>query len=121
MVTVVKQTTLVGVFIIEKLLVAELVVELVVKNGADPDPSSFFAFTLMVTPCEGMVEVMVTTSGKSVCGTGAWVEFSGGLKVTTKLASVGGGGGVVLLPHLTINKNEETKIIFTNIFLILFV
>jgi hypothetical protein len=110
-VTVVKQITLVGVLVIVKLLVAELVDELVVKNAAAPDPSSFFALTLIVTPCDGMVEVMVTTSGKSVCGAGACVEFSGGVKVTTKLLSVGGGGGFVLLPQLPEIINAEITIL----------
>ena len=65
-VTVVKQTTLTGVPVIVKLLVDELVLELVVKNAAEPEPSSFFAETLIVTPPDGMVDVIETVSGKSV-------------------------------------------------------
>ena len=65
-VTVVRQTTLAGVFVIVKLLteVEELCV--VVKKAAAPEPSSFFADTSIVTPCGGIVEVMVTLRGKSV-------------------------------------------------------
>jgi hypothetical protein len=67
-VTVVMQTTLVGVLVIVKLLRALLVLVLVVKNGAAPEPSSFFEFTSMVTPCGGIVEVILTDKEKSVCG-----------------------------------------------------
>ena len=105
-VTVVIHTTLTGVLVIVKLLVALLVlVTGDVKKTTEL--SSLFAVTLIVTPCEGMVEVIVTTSGKSVCGAGACVEFSGGFNVTTKLASVGGAGGFVLLPQLPEIINAE--------------
>ena len=70
-VTVVIHTTPVGVLVIVKLLVALFVFELVVKNGAAPEPSSFFAETSIVTPCGGMVDVIVTVSGKSACGAGS--------------------------------------------------
>jgi hypothetical protein len=65
-VTVVTQTTPVGVPVIVKLLLA-IVVDLdsVKKLVADPSGA---AFTSIVTPCAGMVDVIETVSGKSVCG-----------------------------------------------------
>jgi hypothetical protein len=109
--TVVIQITPAGVPVIVKLLVALLVLVDVVKNGAAPEPSSFFEFTSIVTPCDGMVEVIVTVSGKSVWGAGACVDPSGGVSVTARFASVGGGGGGGvgdLLPQRVSNRNMDT-------------
>lgn len=63
-VTVVKQTTLVGVLVIVKLLLALDVLVLVVKKFV-LDPSGA-AFTSIVTPCGGIVDVIETVRGKSV-------------------------------------------------------
>ena len=60
---------------------------LAVKTVA-PEPSSFFTTTSIVTPWGGIVEVMETVSGKSVCGAAGWFEFAGGFNVTARLASV---------------------------------
>jgi hypothetical protein len=109
-VTVVRQTILTGVPVIEKLVDVPLVLVLAgAKNGAAPEPSSFFAVTVMVTPWAGIVEVIVTVSGKSICGDGGCVEFAGGFNDTTNVAS-DGGGGVVLLPQLPVINNIPTII-----------
>lgn len=91
-------------------MLAELLVLVeVVKNAAAPDPSSFFADTEIVTPCEGMADVIATESGKSVWAAAAWVEPSGGLIVTTRFASVtGGGDGGFLLLQLPETINAAT-------------
>lgn len=65
-VTVVTQTTPVGVPVIVKLLLA-VVDDLVSVKKFVVDPSGA-AFTSIVTPCGGMVDVIETVSGKSVCG-----------------------------------------------------
>ena len=84
-VTVVRQTTVVGVPVILKLLLADVEgLDSVKKFVADPSGA---AFTSIVTPCGGIVDVIETVSGKSVWGAGAWVEFAGGFNVTTRLAS----------------------------------
>ena len=85
-VTVVTQTTPVGVPVIEKLVLALDVLVLVVKKFV-LDPSGA-AFTSIVTPCVGIVDVTETVSGKSVCGAAGCVEFAGGFNVTARLASV---------------------------------
>lgn len=92
-VTVVKQTTLVGVPVIEIVVLALLVFIVELKKAAAPEPSSFFAETVIVTPCAGMVDVMAIVSGKSTCGAAGCTELTGGVSVTTRFASVGGGGG----------------------------
>jgi hypothetical protein len=50
------------------------------------DPSGA-AFTSIVTPCGGMVDVIETVSGKSVCGAAGWVELAGGFRVTARAIS----------------------------------
>lgn len=65
-VTVVTQTTPVGVLVIVKLLLAVVDDLDSVKKFAD-DPSGA-AFTSMVTPWDGIAEVIETVSGKSTCG-----------------------------------------------------
>jgi uncharacterized SAM-binding protein YcdF (DUF218 family) len=86
-VTVVIQVTLTGVLVIVKLLTALLVFWLIVKKAGSLDPS-FFAFTSIVTPWGGMVDVIVTVNGKSVCGAAGWFELAGGFSVTTSVASL---------------------------------
>jgi hypothetical protein len=51
------------------------------------DPSGA-AFTSIVTPCGGIVDVMETVRGKSTWGAAGWVEPAGGFNVTARLASV---------------------------------
>ena len=84
-VTVVTQTTPVGVPVIVKFVLGDDVVSVFVKKLA-VDPSGA-AFTSIVTPCEGMVDVIETVSGKSTCGAAGWVEPAGGFNVTVRLAS----------------------------------
>lgn len=63
-VTVVTHTTPVGVLVIVKLLFAAVEdLDSVKKLVADPSGA---AFTSIVTPCGGIVEVMDTVNGKSV-------------------------------------------------------
>jgi hypothetical protein len=85
-VTVVTHTTLTGVFVIVKLLSA-VVEDLDSLKKFAVEPSGA-AFTSIVTPCEGIEDVMETVRGKVVCGTAGWVEFAGGFNVTARLASV---------------------------------
>jgi hypothetical protein len=111
-VTVVIQITPIGVPVIEKLVDEPLVLVLGgAKNGAAPEPSSFFAVTVMVTPCGGIADVIVTERGNSTCGAGGCVEFAGGFSETTKVAS-DGGGGVDLLPQLPVT--NKIAIIINN-------
>ena len=63
-VTVTTQTTPVGVAVMVKLLLAVVEDRDSVKKFA-VDPSGA-AFTSMVTPCGGMVDVIETVSGKSI-------------------------------------------------------
>ena len=86
-VTVVTQTTPVGVPVILKLFVAFELLLVSVKTVA-PEPSSFFTTTSIVTPCGGIADEIETVSGKSVCGAAGCTEFAGGFKVTTRLASL---------------------------------
>jgi hypothetical protein len=86
-VTVATHTTLTGVLVIVKLLVALLVTRDVLKKSGAPEPSSFLADTTMVTPCGGMAELMVTDTGKSACGAAGCTELTGGLIVTFNVAS----------------------------------
>ena len=85
-VTVTTQTTPTGVFVIVKLLLAD-VDDLVSVKKLVEEPSGA-AFTSIVTPCGGMADVMDTVNGKSVWGAAGWTEFAGGLVVITKFASV---------------------------------
>ena len=85
-VTVVTQTTPVGVPVIVKLLLA-VVEDLVSVKKLVADPSGA-AFTSIVTPCGGIVDVMETVRGKSTWGAAGWVEPAGGFNVTARLASV---------------------------------
>jgi hypothetical protein len=98
----------IGVPVIEK-LVDELLVLVGAGEKNTEELSSLFAVTVMVTPCGGIVDVIVTERGKSVCGAGGCVEFAGGFSETTKVASDGGGGGVDLLPQLPDINNTVTK------------
>jgi len=84
-VTVTTQTGPTGVLVIVKLVFAEVDDFVSVKKFVD-DPSGA-AFTSMVTPCGGIVDVTVTVIGKSVCGAGGWVVFAGGFVVIVKFAS----------------------------------
>ena len=86
-VTVVMHTTFVGVPVIVTGVEAFDVVMDCVKKGAEPDPSSFFAETSIVTPCDGIVDVIVTVSGKSACGAAGWFDPTGGFNVTARFAS----------------------------------
>ena len=62
----VTQTTPVGVPVIVKLLLGVVDdLDSVKKFVVDPSGA---AFTSIVTPCEGIVDVIDTVSGKSTCG-----------------------------------------------------
>lgn len=116
-VTVVRQTTLPpGVPVIVKLLMEAVDDMLLVKKFV-VEPSGA-ALTSMVTPCVGMVDVIETVSGKSVCGAGDWVELAGGFSVTPRVASVGGGGGLLPPPldflQLFDNPTKRKDTISTN-------
>ena len=65
-VTVTTQTGPTGVFVITKLL-GVVVDDLVSVKKFTVEPSGA-AFTSMVTPCGGIVDVIDTDKGKSVCG-----------------------------------------------------
>lgn len=84
--TVTTQTGPTGVPVIVKLLLADVDDLDSVKKFVD-DPSGA-AFTSMVTPWGGIVDVIETDIGKSVCGAAGWVVFAGGFVVITKFASV---------------------------------
>ena len=64
-VTVVTQTTPTGVPVIVKGVGADDVADFVSVKKLTADPSGA-AFTSIVTPCGGIVDVIVTVSGKSV-------------------------------------------------------
>ena len=70
--------------IVKLLLAAVEDLDSVKKFVADPSGA---AFTSIVTPWGGIVDVIETVSGKSVCGAAGCVEFAGGFNVTTRLAS----------------------------------
>ena len=65
-VTVVKQTTPIGVPVILKFVLALVVPGLLAVKTVAPEPSSFFTTTSIVTPCGGIVDVIETVSGKSI-------------------------------------------------------
>lgn len=115
-VTVTTQTDPTGVLVIVKLLLEAVDDMLLVKKFV-AEPSGA-AFTSMVTPCGGMVDVIDTVKGKSVCGAGAWVELAGGFNVTARVASVGGGGGLLPPPldflQLFDNPTKRKDTISTN-------
>jgi len=111
-VTVVMHTTLTGVLVIVKLLEAEVTFLFSIKKAGEPEPSSFLEVTLMETPCGGMVDVMVTVSGKSAWGAAGWEEFAGGFSSTVSACSPPpppppGGLGVDLLLQLPVTSIEE--------------
>jgi hypothetical protein len=84
--TVVVHTMPEGVPVIEKLLVALLLLLAKVKKAGSVDPS-FWELMSILTPAEGMVEVILTTSGKSGPGAAACTELLAGVNSTTKPAS----------------------------------
>jgi hypothetical protein len=72
--------------VIEKLFTVAVVLTVAVKKGAGFVPSSFLAFTTILTPLGGIVEVIVTTKSKGPFDAG-WVELRGGLVVNCISAS----------------------------------
>jgi hypothetical protein len=67
-VTVVNNITMVGVPVILNGVLALVLSFVSAKKGAAPDPSSFFALTVIVTPCAGITDVTKTVKGKSTWG-----------------------------------------------------
>lgn len=80
------QTTVLGVFVIVKLL--SLVLDVFVSVKKVVADASGLAFTSMVTPEAGIAELIDTTRGKVGPGAGNSVVPFAGVVLTTKVASV---------------------------------
>jgi len=85
-VTVTLTVTVLGVPVMVKLFVAVVELPVNVKNGVEVATSSF-AIISIFTPDAGIVDLIVTTSGKSGPGEGAWLLFAAGVNSTESVAS----------------------------------
>ena len=105
-VTVTRDTVSWGVLVMLKLVVAPDVVFVSLKNAVLPDTSGR-ALTSIFTPCGGILELMVTASGKFGPGaTASCWPLMAGLVVITRFSSAGSTGSP---PPLSLQEGSDNN------------